>query len=73
MSTLIIEVYEAFLAAGIPEDKARAAARAMADDQNATKADIAKLDKELAIVKWMVGVVIVGMLALLAKAYFPHV
>jgi len=72
MSTLIIEVYEAFLSAGVPEDKARAAAKAMADDQSATKGDIAKLDKEIAIVKWMLGVVIAGVTALLLKAFFPH-
>ena len=31
MATMISEVYEAFRAAGVPEDKARKAAEAMAD------------------------------------------
>ncbi len=72
MSTIIVEVYEAFLAAGVPEDKARAAAKAMSDDQNATKSDIAKIDKELAVVKWMLGIIITGVVALLAKAFVTH-
>jgi hypothetical protein len=79
MSTLIIEVYEAFLAAGVPEDKARAAARTFSDDQNASKGDIekvridiAKLDKEVAVMKWMLGVIVAGMATLILKAFFPH-
>ena len=72
MSTLIIEVYEAFLAAGVPEEKAKAAAKALSDDQSATKGDIVKLDKELAVVKWMLGIIITGVAALLIKAFFPH-
>ncbi|MDO9227192.1 MAG: hypothetical protein Q7W53_14460 [Pseudomonadota bacterium] len=31
MSTMITEVYEAFISAGAPEDKAKAAARAVAE------------------------------------------
>ena len=72
MSVLIIEVYEAFLAAGVPEEKAKAAAKASSDDQTATKSDIIKLDKELAIVKWMLGIIIAGIVALLIKTFFPH-
>jgi len=72
MSTIIIEVYEAFLSAGVPEDKARAAAKAMSDDQNATKSDINKLDKERAIIKWMLGIIITGIVALLIKTFIYH-
>jgi len=72
MSTLIIEVYEAFLAAGVPEDKAKAAAKALSDDQSATKGDIAKLDKELPIVKWMLGIILTGVVTLLVRSFFPH-
>ncbi|MBI5120535.1 MAG: integrase [Rhodospirillales bacterium] len=58
MSTMISEVFEAFRSVGVPEDKARAAAEALAEDQLATKSDISKLEKEILVLKWMVGVVI---------------
>jgi hypothetical protein len=45
MATMISEVYDAFRSAGVPEDKARAAAEALSEDQLATKADIAKLER----------------------------
>ena len=45
MATMISEVYDAFRSVGIAEDKARAAAEALSEDQLATKADIVKLEK----------------------------
>ena len=36
----------------------------------ATKADIAKIDKELAVLKWMVGMVIAGVAAQIVKTFF---
>ena len=59
MSTMISEVYSAFRKAGVPEDDARAAAEALSAESLATKDDIRKLDKELTIIKWMLGLVIV--------------
>lgn len=48
MSILIAEVYDALLAGGVPEDKARAAASAIpAAKDLATKQDIAELRSEL--------------------------
>jgi hypothetical protein len=44
MATMISEVYDAFRSAGVPEDKARAAAEALSEDQLATKADISRLE-----------------------------
>ena len=46
--------------------------KAMSDDQNATKSDIAKIDEGLAVVKWMLGIIITGVVALLAKAFITH-
>ena len=69
MATMVSEVYEAFRSVGVPEDKARAAAEALAEDQLATKADIAKLEKELLIVKWMLGVVIAAVVLPLFKSF----
>ncbi|MCK5648819.1 MAG: integrase [Gammaproteobacteria bacterium] len=59
MSTMISEVYSAFRKAGVPEEDAKAAAEALSSESLATKDDIRKLDKELTIIKWMLGLVIV--------------
>ena len=45
MATMISEVYEAFRSAGVPDDKARAAAEALSADHLATQSDIAKLER----------------------------
>jgi hypothetical protein len=55
---MISEVYVAFKKAGVPEDDARMAAEALSAKSLATKDDIKKLDKELSIIKWMLGLVI---------------
>ncbi len=47
MSTMITEVYEAFKAAGAQEDKAKAAAQSLAEQDNRFDT----LDKELPILK----------------------
>ncbi len=49
MITIQKEVYDAFLAAGVPEEKADAAARALArnPDDMATKTDLAELEARL--------------------------
>jgi len=62
---MIAEVYDALLAAGSPEDKARKAAEAIAGyenrfgimDQRFAKIDerFAKIEGELKLLKWMVG------------------
>jgi len=58
MTTMISEVYTAFRKAGVSEDDARSAAEALSAESLATKDDIRKLDKELSIIKWMLGLVI---------------
>lgn len=81
MTTMISEVYDAFRSAGVPEDKARKAAEALSNESIATKGDIArlealtrteiaKLDKELAVLKWMVGLVMAGVAAQVLKGFF---
>ena len=55
---MISEVYSAFRKAGVPEEDARLAAEALSAESLATKDDIRKLDKELLIIKWMLGLVI---------------
>lgn len=70
MSTMISGVYDAFRSAGVPEDKARAAAEALSEGQLATKTDIVKLEKELLVIKWMLGSVIVAVVIPLIKPFF---
>jgi len=55
---MIAEVYDALLAAGSPEDKARKAAEAIASYENrfvAIEQRLTKIDGDLNLLKWMVG------------------
>ena len=69
MTTMISEVYDAFRSAGVPEEKARKAAEALSSDALATKGDIVRLEKELAVLKWMVGLVIAGVASQMLKTF----
>ena len=51
MTTMIAEVYDAFKSAGVEENKALAAATAIADYQK----DIAELTGDVKLIKWFVG------------------
>ena len=51
MTTVIAEVYEAFRSAGAQEDKALAAASAIADCQK----DVAELRGDVKLIKWITG------------------
>ena len=73
MSTMISEVYDAFIAAGAPEDKARKAAEALANyDQRFDKVEreILRTQAELILLKWMVGFVIALDVAILIRVFF---
>ncbi len=52
MATMISEVYDAFIASGAPEDKARKATEAIA----AYEGRFNKIENGLNILKWMNGV-----------------
>jgi hypothetical protein len=74
---MITEVYTAFKKAGVPEEDALRAAEALSNVQTASKVDIAhvredmvKLEKELIVIKWMVGLVLSGIIALILKTFF---
>ena len=63
---------------GVPEEQAKAEAEALVtafseamDSQLATKTDINRLERELIVIKWMVGLVLGGILTLILKAFFP--
>lgn len=58
---MIIEVYDAFKSAGASEEKAQAAAKAIADYDNRfnkVEADLGGIKGELSALKMMVGIVI---------------
>jgi hypothetical protein len=52
MATMISEVYDAFIASGAPEDKAREAAVALA----AYESRFNKIEGDLNLLKWMNGI-----------------
>lgn len=62
MSTMIAELYEALVDAGASQDKAREAARAIAEYENR----FSKIDSDLRILKWMAGATLAGVISILA-------
>ena len=71
-----LKFVEKLKAGGVPEAQAKAEAlvavfsEAM-ESQLATKSDINRLERELPVIKWMVGLVLGGILTLILKAFFP--
>ncbi|WP_174299711.1 integrase [Caulobacter sp. S45] len=66
MTMMVKEVYDALLAAGAPEDKAARAAQALAGNDNRFN----KVESDLTLLKWMVGLVMAGIVALITKTFF---
>jgi len=60
---MISEVYEAFVAAGTPEDKARKAAETIANYENR----FSRIEADLSILKWMTGTILAGIVALVMR------
>jgi hypothetical protein len=64
VSTIVVELYEAFRAAGVDEAKTTAAAGAVVGGEGlATKTDIADLRREMAelkaeLIRWALGTII---------------
>ncbi|HSO83364.1 integrase [Thiocapsa sp.] len=65
MTTMIAEVYDALLSAGADDEKARAAAKAIAEYNR----DISELRSNLALLKWMVGFNLAFTMAILWKVF----
>lgn len=63
MPVMLSKTYDAFIAAGTPEEKARAAAEELA----AYEAQFVKIEQELAVIKWMLGVTLAGVLSLVVS------
>jgi hypothetical protein len=81
MSTMIVEVYEAFKAAGAPEDKAQAAAKALANRDDrfdrvdvklaALEVKLAPVEAELGMVKSIVSGIGFGVVLLILRSFWP--
>ena len=72
MSTMIAELYDALKDAGASEEKARAAAKTMADYDsrfNKIAQDLSLIKAEITILKWMLGFLVAGMVSLLFKIF----
>jgi hypothetical protein len=65
VATMISEVYDAFIAAGTPEDKARKAAEAIANYVSR----FSRVEADLLVLKWMTGTILGGVVALVLKAF----
>jgi hypothetical protein len=73
VSTMISEVYDAFIAAGAPEDKARKAAETLANTDNRFSridGEVLKVQSEILLLKWMVGFAIALNVAILTRSFF---
>ncbi len=66
MTMMVTEVYDALMSAGAPEDKAMRAAQALAGYDNRFN----RIETDLTLVKWMLGLVVAGIVALVLKAFF---
>ena len=65
MSTMISEVYDALKEAGASDEKAKAAAQALANYENR----FAKIDTDLVLLKWMIGFNLAFTMAILWKLF----
>lgn len=63
---MVVELYDALKDAGASEEKARAAASAIANYENRFN----KVETDLLLLKWMVGAILGGVIALISKAFF---
>jgi hypothetical protein len=65
MAVMLSKTYDALIAAGAPDDKARAAAEELAGYETR----FTKTETDLAVLKWMVGVNLAASLSLVIKAF----
>jgi len=66
MAIMLSKTYEALKAAGAPDDKAREAAEEIAAYDNR----LANIEPDVRLLKWMMGLVLAGVLSLVVKAFF---
>lgn len=74
MSLMISEVYDAFVSAGAPEDKARKAAEALTGHEDRfvkIETELVAIRGEMALLKWMLGFGL-ALLSAIALKLFLH-
>jgi hypothetical protein len=62
---MLSKTYDALIAAGAPDDKARAAAEELAGYESR----FVKIETDLAVLKWMVGVNLAASLSIVIKLF----
>lgn len=65
MTVMISEIYDALMAAGAPEEKARKAAETLTKNDDR----LAKIEGELILIKWMMGFVLAFQVAIFIKLF----
>ncbi len=78
MSTAVdtLKIYERLKAANLDDKAAKEIAEVFREaetarlDELATKADIARLEVDIKLLKWMMGAVIAGIVSLILKVFF---
>ncbi len=65
MAIMLSKTYEALRAAGAPDEKARDAAVEIATYENR----LANIEADVRLLKWMVGLVLAGVLSLVVKTF----
>jgi hypothetical protein len=65
MAVMLSKTYDALVAAGAPEEKARAAAEELA----AYESRFVKIEQDLAVIKWMLGVNLAASLSIVVKIF----
>ena len=74
MSVIVSEVYDALIEAGASQEKAKAAAGAIpVGEQLATKADIARLEADIKVLKAVFGPIVIGLLLSITGMVFKLV
>jgi hypothetical protein len=63
MSTIIVELYDALTDAGVSDEEARAAARALANYESR----FCQIVADLLVLKWMVRFILAGVVSLVVK------
>lgn len=80
-----LKFVEKLRAAGVPEPQAKAQAEVLAsalseamhlqlatkDDIRDVRSDIARVERDLFVLKWMMGLMLGGIMAIILKTYFP--
>jgi hypothetical protein len=79
MTAMIVELYAALRAAGMPEDKAQAATRALAEHERrfdhvdtelaTVRGGIRALEGQIIVVKWITGATFAGIFALILRIF----